>query len=398
MKKVLGWVLRILCLVVIGAAVFTLARCLTHVNDDYSYEAIMQTAAPSLEEDSTAEPDAVQTAAALEQNLDEDPSVVVYADGTVTANRPYAQVTAAFGDIDSSILAQLSWYLDGELISQESDRLLVEGSTVTCQVNIDPTQEGADTALVQLVVEFNDKSLTGEAEIRVDRPSDDAAAVVIQTEEIPVTAKRTTNIYTDSDLEDEDGELSKGDSGLLLEYTSGNSGMTAIRLQLEDGSSGWVSASDVAISDEDCTTDEDYTEEAKTDFVNSMRYDSETEYLVWVSLYTQKVNVFSGYQGNWVLEKTFDCATGSNSSPTSTGTYTYSALKDRWDLGTTYVEPVLIFNGGEAFTSQPYSTDSDEIADETMGEPASGGSVRMLEEDIAWMKENLTIGSLVVIY
>jgi hypothetical protein len=383
---------------VIGAAVFTLVKCLTHVNDDYSYEAIMQTAAPSLEEDSTAEPDAVQTAAALEQNLDEDPSVVVYADGTVTANRPYAEVTAAFGDIDSSILAQLSWYLDGELISQESDRLLVEGSTVTCQVNIDPTQEGADTALVQLVVEFNDKSLTGEAEIQVDRPSDDAAAVVIQTEEIPVTAKRATNIYTDSDLEDEDGELSKGDSGLLLEYTSGNSGMTAIRLQLEDGSSGWVSADDVTISDEDCTTDEDYTEEAKTDFVNSMRYDSETEYLVWVSLYTQKVNVFSGYQGNWVLEKTFDCATGSNSSPTSTGTYTYSALKDRWDLGTTYVEPVLIFNGGEAFTSRPYSTDSDEIADETMGEPASGGSVRMLEEDIAWMKENLTIGSLVVIY
>jgi hypothetical protein len=398
MKKVFGWVLRILCLVVIGAAVFTLVKCLTHVNDDYSYEAIMQTAAPSLEEDSTAEPDAVQTAAALEQNLDEDPSVVVYADGTVTANRPYAQVTAAFGDIESSILAQLSWYLDGELISQESDRLLVEGSTVTCQVNIDPTQEGADTALVQLVVEFNDKSLTGEAEIQVDRPSDDAAAVVIQTEEIPVTAKRATNIYTDSDLEDEDGELSKGDSGLLLEYTSGNSGMTAIRLQLEDGSSGWVSADDVTISDEDCTTDEDYTEEAKTDFVNSMRYDSETEYLVWVSLYTQKVNVFSGYQGNWVLEKTFDCATGSNSSPTSTGTYTYSALKDRWDLGTTYVEPVLIFNGGEAFTSRPYSTDSDEIADETMGEPASGGSVRMLEEDIAWMKENLTIGSLVVIY
>jgi hypothetical protein len=398
MKKVLGWVLRILCLVVIGAAVFTLVKCLAHVNDDYSYEAIMQTASPSLEEYSAAEPETVQNTAVLEQNLDEDPTVVVYADGTVTANRPYTMVTAAFGNIGSSILAQLSWYLDGELISQESDRLLVEGSTVTCQVDIDPTQEGADTAQVQLVVEFNDKSLTGEAEIQVDRPGNDASAVVIQTEEIPVTAKRATGIYSDSDLEDEDGEMSKGDSGLLLEYTSDNSGMTAIRLQFEDGNSGWVSADDVTISDEDCTTDEDYTEEAKTEFVNSMRYDSETEYLVWVSLYTQKVNVFSGYQGNWVLEKTFDCATGSNSSPTSTGTYTYSALKDRWDLGTTYVEPVLIFNGGEAFTSRPYSTDSDEIADETMGEPASGGSVRMLEEDIAWMKENLTIGSLIVIY
>jgi lipoprotein-anchoring transpeptidase ErfK/SrfK len=344
------------------------------------------------------EPEAVQTAAVLEQNLDEDPTVIVYADGTITANRPYALVTAAFGDIESSILADLSWYVDGTLISQETDRLLVEGSTVTCQVDIDPTQEGADTAQVQLVVEFNDKSLTGEMDLEIDRVGDDAETIVIQTEEIPVTAKKDTAICTESDLEDENGELSKGDSGLLLEYTSGNSGMTAIRLQFSDGTSGWVSADDVTISDGDYTTDEDYSEEAKTDFVNSMRYDSETEYMVWVSLYTQKVNVFSGYQGNWVLEKTFDCATGSNSSPTSTGTYTYSTLKDRWDLGTTYVEPVLIFNGGEAFTSRPYSADTDEIADETMGEPASGGSVRMLEEDIAWMKENLTIGSLVVIY
>lgn len=62
------------------------------------------------------------------------------------------------------------------------------------------------------------------------------------------------------------------------------------------------------------------------------------------------------------------------------------------------MEPVLIFNGGEAFTSQPYDVETDEIVDDTMGEPASGGSVRMLEEDIAWMSENMTIDTMVVVY
>lgn len=75
-----------------------------------------------------------------------------------------------------------------------------------------------------------------------------------------------------------------------------------------------------------------------------------------------------------------------------------NTLNERWDLGKTYVEPVLIFNGGEAFTSQPYDVETGEIADDTMGEPASSGSVRMLEDDIAWMSDNLPIGTMVVVY
>ena len=63
-----------------------------------------------------------------------------------------------------------------------------------------------------------------------------------------------------------------------------------------------------------------------------------------------------------------------------------------------YVEPVLVFNGGEAFTSQPYDVETDEIADDTIGKPASGGGVRLLEDDIAWMSENMLIDTMVVVY
>lgn len=402
MKRFFSWVLRIACFMIIGAAVYTLVGCLLHINDDHSAAAIMgNNTTQSFQSSDHVEGSEVampQTTGMVEEEVDENPTVVVYADGQITASRPYCTVTAAFGDIVSSIVAELSWYVDGVLVDQESQRLLVEGSTVSTKIELDVEDAEADSALVTLEIAFDEKVVTGETRIELDVPESGETAVAIQTMEIPVTATQKCGIYASESLENEVGFMSKGDSGLFLAYESVDEDGKAIQLLLSDGSIGWVDAEDVEISEENHTTDEDYSEDAKTDFVNSMQYDSQTSYMVWVSLYTQKVNVFSGYQKNWELVKSFDCATGLNDSPTTTGVFTYSALKDRWDLRTTYVEPVLIFNGGEAFTSRPYDSESGKLADETMGEPASAGSVRMLEDDIQWMADHLPQGSLVVVY
>lgn len=404
MKNFFTWALRIACFAVIGAAVYTLVGCLIHINDDYSAATIMgnnsvQTFQSGENSDGTTV--APQTTGIAQESVDENPSVIVYSDGTATTNRPYVTVTAAFGDIVNSIVADLEWYLDDELVSQEQQRLLVEGSTVSCKVDIDVERMESETADITLKVRYGEDELIGKTEILMSLPEQneqDEQAVVIQTMEIPVTAKRTSKIYTGADLESSIGQMEKDDTGLLLAYEAENSGLRALRLLFSDGSSGWVDADDLVISEENCTVDEDYADADKESFVNSMKYDSQTGVMVWVSLYTQKVNVFSGYQGNWKLEKTFDCATGVNSTPTSTGTYHYTHTVERWNLGSTYVEPVLVFNGGEAFTSQPYDAQTNKIADDTMGEPASGGSVRMLEEDLQWMQENLPLASLVVVY
>lgn len=397
MKNFLVWMLRLFCFVIIGAAVYTLVGCLVHINDDHSAAAIMGNNTPSTFESQTVATTPQNTVAA-EEAVDENPSLIVYADGKVTANHPYCTVTAAFGDIVSSIVADLDWYLDGELVAQETDRLLVEGSTVSTKIELDENHAAEDVALVTLEVSFDDKSLSGEVEVSLEGYRNQEDTVVISTTEIPVTARKKCNVYAGDSLDTVIDSMDKGDSGLFLAYESDNGGLRAIKVLLGDGSSGWVDADEVTISTEDCTTDQDYEAEDKVEFVNSMQYDSQTTYLVWVSLYTQKVNLFSGYRENWELIKSFDCATGLNDSPTTTGVFTYSVLKERWDLGKTYVEPVLIFNGGEAFTSQPYDTDTEKIADDTIGKPASGGSVWMLEEDIAWMADNLPLGSLVVVY
>ena len=404
MKKIFAWILRIACFAVIGFAIFTVVRSFLHRNDDHSRETLLGTSEPAVTESVTTD-EAYQSAedalieAAEAAGVEEDPTAVLYDNGDISVYHPYTTVTAAFGDITNSVVADLIWYVDGEEVSRSEQQLLVEGSTVSYDVAIDPTQATSDSAEVQLEVQLsNGQSFTAATVVTVELASENGTATMVKTEEIPVTATCNANIYDDSTFANQTGLLPEGSSGLMLAYQSDSTGTTAIQIQLEDGTSGWVSGKDVEISQDDCTTDEDYSDETKVDFVNSMGYDSTTEYLVWVNLYTQRVNVFQGYQGNWELIQSFECATGKNASPTSTGVYTYSALQDKWDLGSTYVEPVMIYNGGEAFTSRPYDSETDEITDETIGKPVSGGSVRMRGDDIAWMSENVPVGTLVVVY
>jgi len=399
MKKFFAWLLRFLCFAVIGVAAFTLIQCLQHINDDYSAETIMGTTEIKTfeSENYTTDSTPVQEMEVVEA-VEENPTVLLSTDGSATVNRPTVTVTAAFGSIINSVVADLSWYLDDTLVREDEDCLLVEGSTMSHDLRIRVTADSAETAEVKLVVNYQEKTVEATAEITVELP-DEEAGVVIRTQEIPVTAKRDTEICRDSELENAtDAVMAEDETGLLLDYQTDNSGLVALQLQFTDGTAGWVDADDVEISEENCTTDEDYTPGQKEEFVDSMKYDSDTSHLIWVSLYTQKVNIFSGYRGNWTLEESFDCATGRNDSPTTRGIYSIEYTDDKWELGATYVSPVMIFNGGEAFTSQPYDTETDEIADDTMGEPASAGGVRLLAEDIRWMIDNINDNTTVVVY
>ena len=341
MKKIFAWILRIACFAVIGFAIFTVVRSFLHRNDDHSRETLLGASEPAVTESVTTD-EAYQSAedalieAAEAAGVEEDPTAVLYDNGDISVYHPYTTVTAAFGDITNSVVADLIWYVDGEEVSRSEQQLLVEGSTVSYDVAIDPAQATSDSVEVQLEVQLsNGQSFTTATVVTVELASENGTATMVKTEEIPVTATCNANIYDDSSFANQTGLLPEGSSGLMLAYQSDSTGTTAIQIQLEDGTSGWVSGKDVEISQDDCTTDEDYSDETKVDFVNSMGYDSTTEYLVWVNLYTQRVNVFQGYQGNWELIQSFECATGKNASPTSTGVYTYSALQDKWDLGST---------------------------------------------------------------
>ena len=401
MKKLLSRILRVLCILLILAAAATVVRSVLHMNDDYSYRAVMghdpvtapeatETPAPSEAPPQMEEPEA-SPAAELTMALE--------VQGEATIERPSVEVTATFSGIENSLQADLSWYLDGALLEDLSEsRLLVEGTAVTVTVSVDPANTDATDAVVELVAEYDGGSAVSGTVFPVDLSSGELS---IRTEEIVVTCIQDASIYSDSKFSSDTGKILRaGETGLLLSYEKGGeTGLDALELQFPDGTEGWVSARRCEITDEDCTTREDYTDEQKTGFVNTMGYSSATEYLVWVNLYTQKVNVFQGAKGSWTLVQAFPCATGVNTNPTTIGMFALTSLTGHWDLSDgTYVDPVMTFNGGEAFTSQPKDAATREVANDTIGTPASGGSVWMLEDDITWMARNLSVGTTVVVY
>ena len=63
-------------------------------------------------------------------------------------------------------------------------------------------------------------------------------------------------------------------------------------------------------------TEGDYNTSTKIHFANSKKRNSKTQYLIWVSLDKQRVNVYKGSDRRWNLIRVMECSTGrANSTP-----------------------------------------------------------------------------------
>ena len=140
----------------------------------------------------------------------------------------------------------------------------------------------------------------------------------------------------------------------------------------------------------------DYSEPVKEGFVNLQEYESKTDYLIWISKYTQKVMVFKGEQGAWDLIRTFPCATGSNETPTPAGVFEIFKRTNQWDFSDHCVTDVSVFNGGHAFHTVLLNYDGT-FYNRRVGEPISHGCVRMLPDDAKYIF-NLPMETCVVVY
>ena len=154
----------------------------------------------------------------------------------------------------------------------------------------------------------------------------------------------------------------------------------------------------ITIPTETDIDEEPYTDEVMEAFVNQKGYSSSTKYLVWVSLKTQTVNVFTGGKGNWTLTKSMPCASGKNSTPTVTGEFTVKSHAWEWNFGTYKVRYVTVFYEGYAFHSRIYKTDYSSLLDDTIGTPASDGCLRMLDDDCYYIFDQIPTGTRVVVY
>lgn len=144
----------------------------------------------------------------------------------------------------------------------------------------------------------------------------------------------------------------------------------------------------------------DYSTAKKEQFVNGQGYSSKTSWLAWVNLQNQKVYLFTGKQGNWKLEKTFICGSGSPKTPTPTGVTYVTYRQSLWDFGKYICRPVVRFypNTGYAFHSRLFKRDGTSFYDNSIGWPVSEGCIRMLDPDIQYIYDNVPNNTTVVIY
>lgn len=204
---------------------------------------------------------------------------------------------------------------------------------------------------------------------------------------------KTADLYSDVNCKYKKGTVKSGTKAICLNSKTGFSN----QISLPDGRTGWVHVGDLNVSQKNYTQSPDLSNWDKNIFVNAKGYASSTDYLIWINLAHQRVNVFKGSKGEWSIEGVFPCASGRNVTPTITGVFKYYEKQSKWPYPNYYVAPVMIFSGNYAMHSVLLSNNGG-IYDGTLGRPASNGCVRLSKQHIDWLAENIPLGTTVVVY
>ncbi|MDO4345577.1 MAG: L,D-transpeptidase, partial [Eubacteriales bacterium] len=141
----------------------------------------------------------------------------------------------------------------------------------------------------------------------------------------------------------------------------------------------------------------DYTTAAKEEYINSLSLTSPTKYLVWISQYRARVNIFQKKSGKWRLIRSFPCMIGRSGS--QKGIYSIRYKFNTGDHG----GPSLQWTGSKPWEGNMFHPnfrgDLNGYKDISKnGVAHSGGCIRCTQTQLNWMKKNLGIGTTVYSY
>lgn len=221
------------------------------------------------------------------------------------------------------------------------------------------------------------------------------ALTTVKTLKIPCIAQRDTNLYETTYGSNYICTIPKGTVVNNENWPSG----AYMRVTTPDGKRGWVNRYHFYIDVDNMSYDGnlDYSEGTKSGFVNQLGYSSQTDYLIWVSRYTQKVIIFTGSKGNWRVLKTCPCGSGSGYTPTPEGIYDIYDKTWSWDFHGYIVTNVSLFYGGMAFHTYLLNYNGS-VYNGNLGWPMSHGCVRMRPEDAAFIYNSIPKKTTVVVY
>ncbi|OPZ85025.1 MAG: D-alanyl-D-alanine carboxypeptidase DacB precursor [Firmicutes bacterium ADurb.Bin419] len=123
---------------------------------------------------------------------------------------------------------------------------------------------------------------------------------------------------------------------------------------------------------------------------NYFKLSSQSNFLVWVDLKKQLINVFIRNNDKWKVEKIIPCATGKNISPTIKGTFAISSNRGTWmPAGSNvWVKNYVGFYSSYFFHSVKVKKNGT-LYDGTLGTVASAGCIRMPLEESEWFYNNI---------
>lgn len=134
-----------------------------------------------------------------------------------------------------------------------------------------------------------------------------------------------------------------------------------------------------------------------TNLVNMNGYISNTQFLIYVDLNNFKVNILKGKKSNWILDKSYLCTIGKNSTPTPTGVFKIGAKGLYFGVNKGYkCWYYSSFKGNYLFHSIIYNLDGS-IRDGRLGMKLSDGCIRLLKVNAKYIYDNVPQGTKVII-
>lgn len=222
-------------------------------------------------------------------------------------------------------------------------------------------------------------------------------AVDSNTKSLPtMTFKAKVKKTLTASLTDGSGSVSvkKGTSVTVTKRTSGN-----CTVKLSNGKTVYIKNSNLNFTSCIYNSKKDFTKKEKEDFVNYKGYHSKKNYLIWISLYRQRMYIFKGSQCNWSLYKTFKCSTGKAATSTPKGTYklwkkSYFFPFDEYS----YANYASYFSGNAIHSWVKLYGSGAWYRDGSLGHPASHGCVRLGDSDVKFVYNKIPIGTTIIIY
>lgn len=175
---------------------------------------------------------------------------------------------------------------------------------------------------------------------------------------------------------------------------------------------GWVNYRSIKLKSHVAGKSNDWSRSVKENYVNKKKFKSSTNYLIWLSKYTQKVYVFkrANKHSKWVLKKTYRCSSGTFAHPTPTN-MNYILIRKQYDRhrvtnkGLRYYYKYLSAFGkkgssgrGNAFHTVCWREGTHKMLKPVKDKPNTKGCARMFTGEAKWIYKHVPTKTRVVSY